>query len=253
MHSIQMAHRDLTPKNVLLTRSLRAKVTDFGTARFYVGLDSAGVNYTKQSGTIDFMPPEALGEDRYYTPSGFTTDVFSFGCLMLFVLVHKWPRPKNKDKFKGPGRNVDFTRTEFERREHHMKEMLGDTGKEYFEHLLRTCLDDDPQKRKDVEWIHKQLISMPCYDEKYQDDQYYSKIIEAHVLGNGERNEQGTEETSNNIPSDPQPEQQPSYSSQIKTCILYIILIMAVIVFSWLAFKLPSIFKLPPDHSNFLH
>ena len=38
-------------------------------------------------GTLHFMPPEALEDVRY----GDELDVFSFGCVMLHTLSHKWP------------------------------------------------------------------------------------------------------------------------------------------------------------------
>ena len=234
MHSIKMAHGDLTPSNVLLTRSFQVKVADFGNSRFYHQLGSTGASYPKQHGTRDFMPPEALGEERGYKPDGFATDVFSFGCLMLFVLAQKWPEPLNKDKFKG--HTVVLTRSELQRRQHHL-EKLGDEEKECFKVLLETCLDDDPQKRENVEWVHNQLIGMKCYDEKFQKDEYYLKILEAYVLGRGKRDEHQTEETSN-IPTDPQPEHQPSYTylTEIYQCIrryVHVILLISTIVISY--------------------
>ena len=205
MQSIKMAHRDLTPNNVLLTRSFRAKVTDFGTSRFYDRLDNIGMKYTKQRGTKDFMPPEALGEEKGYKIDYFATDQFSFGCLMLFVLVHKWPEPITKDvRCKEDNLKIELTRNEFERREHHVKR-LGAKAKEYFELPLKVCLSDDPQKRKDIEWMYNQLLGMKCYDEKYQRDEYYSKILEVLVLGDVEDDEQGQpqpKKTNDIVPSD---------------------------------------------------
>ena len=233
MHSIKMAHGDLTPNNILLTRSFQVKVTDFGNSRFYHQLGSTRASYTKQVGTRDFMPPEALGEERGYKPDGFATDIFSFGCLMLFVLAQKWPEPLNKDKFKG--NKVELTRSELQRRKHHI-EKLGEEEKECFKVPLETCLDDDPQKREDVEWIYNQLIGMKCYDEKFQRDEYYSKILEAYVLGSGKRDEHQTEETSKNIPSDPRPEHRPTYTSLTETYqfgYVHVILILITIVLSY--------------------
>ncbi len=78
-------HRDLTARNVLLTSSLTAKITDMGNSRI-VNLKSAQFAQTmsKVPGTLVYMPPEALSDSNKYGPS---LDVFSFGHLALYVLT----------------------------------------------------------------------------------------------------------------------------------------------------------------------
>ena len=84
-HSPQIVHRDLTAKNVLLTTSLAAKITDFGNSRI-VNLQPGEVVCTlsRLPGTLVYMPPEALTSSSRYGPS---LDVFSFGHLALFTLT----------------------------------------------------------------------------------------------------------------------------------------------------------------------
>jgi len=48
---------------------------------------------TKQPGTLDFMPPEALEDPPKYTVS---VDAFSFGCVTIHLCTHKWPTPIGK-------------------------------------------------------------------------------------------------------------------------------------------------------------
>ena len=80
-----VVHRDLTAKNVLLTSSLVAKITDMGNSRI---LDMAPGMSTKTlsrlPGTLVYMPPEALDDVHRYGPS---LDIFSFGHLALFTLT----------------------------------------------------------------------------------------------------------------------------------------------------------------------
>ena len=81
----QIVHRDLTAKNVLLTLSLVAKITDFGNSRI-VNLQPGQLARTlsRAPGTLVYMPPEALTSTSRYGPS---LDIFSFGHLALFSLT----------------------------------------------------------------------------------------------------------------------------------------------------------------------
>ncbi|XP_064389683.1 uncharacterized protein LOC135337644 [Halichondria panicea] len=87
LHRESVVHRDLTAKNVLLTASLRAKITDFGNSRI-VNLEPGRLarTLTRFPGTLVYMPPEALS-DRGHSVSVPSLDVFSFGVLQLFALT----------------------------------------------------------------------------------------------------------------------------------------------------------------------
>ena len=76
-------HRDLTSKNVLLTSSLVAKITDMGNSRI-IDLRPGQMARTLSAlpGTLGYMPPEALDVRHRYGPA---LDIFSFGHLALFT------------------------------------------------------------------------------------------------------------------------------------------------------------------------
>ena len=78
-------HRDLTSRNVLLTSSLVAKITDMGNSRM-MSMRSGQMARTlsKLPGTAVYMPPEAQDERSCYGPS---LDIFSFGHLTLFTIT----------------------------------------------------------------------------------------------------------------------------------------------------------------------
>lgn len=78
-------HRDLTAKNILLTTSLVAKITDMGNSRIVdMRPGRAASTLSKLPGTLVYMPPEAMDECHQYGPS---LDIFSFGHLTLFTLT----------------------------------------------------------------------------------------------------------------------------------------------------------------------
>ena len=88
LHSYEtgpIIHRDLTARNVLLTMSLSAKISDFGNSRM-ITMKSGTLTQTlsKNPGTRVYMPPEALDDIHKY---GNTIDIFSFGVLSLFTLI----------------------------------------------------------------------------------------------------------------------------------------------------------------------
>ena len=83
-------HRDLTSKNVLLTSSLVAKITDMGNSRIVtMRPGQMARTLTKYPGTLVYMPPEAQDDIHRY---GASMDVFSFGQLALFTVTQVRPR-----------------------------------------------------------------------------------------------------------------------------------------------------------------
>ncbi len=86
LHSRGVVHRDLTAANVLLTTSFQAKIADLGVSKI---IQVRG-EQTMAPGNPDYMPPEALTEIPMY---GYALDIFSFGVVMLFVLIQECPKP----------------------------------------------------------------------------------------------------------------------------------------------------------------
>ena len=90
LHSKQpeaIIHRDLTTRNILLTKDLRAKIADLGVSKFFT-IESAA--QTKCPGTPAYMPPEALRPNPAY---GTKLDIFSFGQVSLCVGVQAFAGP----------------------------------------------------------------------------------------------------------------------------------------------------------------
>ena len=80
-----IVHRDLSARNVLLTSSLVAKISDLGNARIMeLRPGQLARNLTCVPGTVSYMPPESLDEGSQYGPQ---LDIFSLGHLVLFTIT----------------------------------------------------------------------------------------------------------------------------------------------------------------------
>ena len=77
-HNPPVVHRDLSARNVLLTSSLVAKISDLGI------VNPLTKTLTHLPGIIVYMPPEAFDEVPRYGPR---LDIFSFGHLALFTFT----------------------------------------------------------------------------------------------------------------------------------------------------------------------
>ncbi|CAI8048431.1 Probable serine/threonine-protein kinase SIS8 [Geodia barretti] len=85
LHSINVLHRDLKSKNVLLTGPIpcQAKLCDFGLSR--MRLESATM--TGNIGTVHWTAPEVLNNERYK----FSADVYGFGMVLYEMMCGRVP------------------------------------------------------------------------------------------------------------------------------------------------------------------
>ena len=91
----QLVHRDLASKNILLTRDKRAKIADMGLAKVF---PHGAMMATAVPGTPVYAAPETypvkLGRQAFTSNALYTVkiDIFSFGALLLEVIIGHLPR-----------------------------------------------------------------------------------------------------------------------------------------------------------------
>ena len=146
LHVQDIIHRDLSSNNILLTKQLVAKIADLGVAK--VIDPNRTKSHSQAPGTVIFMPPEALLVRPRY---GKSVDVFSLGCVMIHMITHIWPIPKDEvyiDKITGK----KTVREETERREDYL-ELIQEPVQ--LKQLILQCLNDLPEQRPSISDISK--------------------------------------------------------------------------------------------------
>ena len=83
-----LIHRDLSDKNVLLTKDGIMKIANFGQSKLLGDLNDT--LQTTQPGTVLYMPPEVLSEEKKKTYTA-KVDSFSLGVLLLEICTQSPP------------------------------------------------------------------------------------------------------------------------------------------------------------------
>src|SRR4051812_33775407 len=87
-HLRNLIHRDVKPKNILLTRQGVAKLTDLGLARATDDVDAAESEAGKAYGTPYYISPEQIRGD---VDIDFRADIYSLGATMYHLVTGRPP------------------------------------------------------------------------------------------------------------------------------------------------------------------
>ena len=122
LHANDIIHRDLSSNNVLVVGAgNKAKVTDFGMAKFFDVNRTNMTPLTMCPGTLAYMSPEVLDNPPVYTKK---LDSFSFGVLDIQIVTQQFPNPGPRSKkvkdSRSPTGRIDMPVLEIERRKSHI-------------------------------------------------------------------------------------------------------------------------------------
>ena len=161
LHSQGIVHRDLTAPNILLTTSLHAKIADLGVSKIINVHPLAASKQSMIPGTLGYMPPEALAEIPEY---GSALDVFSFGVLILFVVLQEYPQ--YYDNLVTP-KGLARKESHIQKRSKWINKLSSDNP---FRRLICGCLQDVPEQRPTTNNLNSSLIQISkTYPNPYQD------------------------------------------------------------------------------------
>ena len=148
-------HRDLSSKNILISKGMEAKIADLSTIRLLdLNRHSSTRSTTVIPATQDFMPPEVFVNDpdiKY----GRELDVFSFGCIMLHTFSQQWPTP-SQHVVADPVEQSFITQSEIKRRAQYF-EKVNKVVEDVMVPLIASCLGNLPFDRPTIMEVCDQL------------------------------------------------------------------------------------------------
>lgn len=148
LHNLGIVHRDIKPENIVLDVKNKPKIVDFG-----LSIILTYDEYLKDSyGTFYYASPEIHNKIKYTK----STDIWSFGVLIYFIITGNFPFSKKKEKallvISDLEKELDFDNYDFMNCSDELK------------NLVKKCLKKKFKNRIDI----SQIVNDPLF-EKYND------------------------------------------------------------------------------------
>ena len=147
-----IVHQHFSSNNVLLTPHMTAKISDHGVAKILDLCPREIVHMFQPPGIHVYIPPEVMTSNTSYDIS---TDVFSYGVLMIHIFCGDWPEPKihvAQLHTAANGKVTPLIKTEHDQNVIDSNHPLND--------LILKCIDEEPTRRAHMSEIIKQTAVM---------------------------------------------------------------------------------------------
>jgi WD40 repeat protein len=149
IHATGLVHRDLKPANILLSDD-GPRIIDFGVARPTRGDATQLTMIGERLGTPAFMSPEQL-DGGEAGPPGPTSDIFSFGGVMLFAAAAR--NPFGDQGFAATSYAILFKEPDL-------------TGvRPPLRELIAECMAKDPAARPTAAGVLAKIVAIPSFEE----------------------------------------------------------------------------------------
>tara|TARA_Y100000741_G_C18246759_1_gene555811 strand:+ start:352 stop:1338 length:987 start_codon:yes stop_codon:yes gene_type:complete len=80
-------YRDLKPANIMVSKEMSVKLTDFGLSKYFITNENESYIMTGSTGTIRYMAPEVYLNKQY----GLNVDIYSLGLIIYYVFTNNKP------------------------------------------------------------------------------------------------------------------------------------------------------------------
>lgn len=174
LHQKNIAHLDIKPQNILLTKSLsdggQVKLCDFGISRLLLEQNEI----REIMGTIDYMPPEII----HYEPISLAADMWSLGIVCYVLLSGHSPfgdDDKNRTYSNITSGDLEFPDKLFNK--------ISEDAKDF----IRKLLIKDPKKRMDCD----QCLKHRWLDNNLNNNDNKNEIINEIEYSNIDNNFNG--------------------------------------------------------------
>lgn len=155
VHEVGIVHRDVNPRNVLVSPEGVVKLTDFGLSTFESDKEP------RRGGSIGYMPPEAL---RRESRIGYGVDVYGAGMLAYQALLGK----PAFQRLYGTQKPMEWARWVLSRERFRTLIELGAPVSPAVSAIVERMLEKDPSKRYPrAAEAHRDLRSLAVEEESF--------------------------------------------------------------------------------------
>jgi serine/threonine protein kinase len=156
-------HRDIKPDNILVSRTGKVKLTDFGISKM---LDESLVLCKTFVGTMYYMSPERMDGEKYSYPG----DIWALGIILIELAIGEYPYPISANYIE----MLNFIKTT------EIDSLMRDEFSDPFVDFLKKWLEKDPDIRATALqlWMHPWIIDNAMRDtpdmQEWAEDIYCS-------------------------------------------------------------------------------